>query len=499
MQDRIARSLVWVVWSRGVVQVVSFASTLVVARLLIPEDYGVMALASMWTYMVSLVAELGLGAVILQFRDLDERELNACFWLTLGVAGFGYVVLYAAAPAIGAWFATPTLSAVLRALGLMLPLVALRTVPESLLRKQLELDKVSKGEIASAVVAIPVVLGTAWAGGGVWALVVGALIAPLVQGTMTFWFVRWSPGLRVGGSRLQRLIRFGLAALGARFCWAVYYEADTFVLGKISGDVVLGFYSMAKQLAMLPVEKISLVVNQLAPPLMAELQADRHGMRTALLRGLRLMAWTTFPMSIGLALVAGDLVHTILTDKWSAAVPIIYVLCVYAATRSVALLFPTVLMAQYRAKFVFGYNLMLLGLMPVAFWIGARWFGAIGVAAAWALVYPIVVIWIAGETLRAVSVAWKTFCIELSRPLAATLLVVATMVAANWALASWGAVGRLAVTSLAGAAAYTAGLWRFGGAVHREIEQMARLLLGKEAPPVAHDDARSLRAARRRS
>src|SRR5207245_5272696 len=171
----------WVVWSRGVVQAVSFASTLVVARLLTPEDYGVMALAAVWTYIIWLVAELGLGAAILQFRDLDERELNTCFWLTLGVAGLGYVLLYAAAPAIGAWFVNPTLSPVLRVLGLTLPLSALRAVPDAMLRKRLELDKVSKAEIGAAVVAIPLVVGTAWGGGGVWALVAGALIAPLVQ------------------------------------------------------------------------------------------------------------------------------------------------------------------------------------------------------------------------------------------------------------------------------------------------------------------------------
>ena len=156
-------------------------------------------------------------------------------------------------------------------------------------------------------------------------------------------------------------------------------------------------------------------------------------------------------------------------------------LCIYAAIRSVAVLLPTVLMAQYRAKFVFGYNLLLLGLMPVAFWIGAQWSGAIGVAAAWAFVYPILVIWIAREALRGVDLAWKTLGIELGRPLAATLLVVAAMVGANWALASWVVVGRLAVTSLAGAAAYAAGLWKLGGPVHREIEQMTRWVLRRDA------------------
>src|SRR5881296_3626154 len=141
MKDRVARSLFWVVWSRGVVQVASLLSALLVARLLNPADYGLMALAGVWTYAMALIGELGLGAAIVQFRDLEDRELNACFWLVVAMAGLGYLVLY-----------------------------ALRTVPDSLLRKRLELDRVSQAEMAAMLAATPVVLGMAWAGAGVWAL-----------------------------------------------------------------------------------------------------------------------------------------------------------------------------------------------------------------------------------------------------------------------------------------------------------------------------------------
>src|SRR5437899_8195822 len=121
MKDRIAKSLFWVVWSRGTLQLVSFLSTLAVARLLDPADYGLMALAGVWTYAVALVAELGLGVAIVQFRDLDERELNLCFWLVMGMAGVGYLALYADAPAIGAGFASSMLADVLRVVDLDLP------------------------------------------------------------------------------------------------------------------------------------------------------------------------------------------------------------------------------------------------------------------------------------------------------------------------------------------------------------------------------------------
>src|SRR5215468_10631428 len=186
-------------WSRITLQGVSFASTIIVARLLTPTDYGLMALASIWTGIIALLAELGLGAAIVQFRNLEDGELNTCFWLTMSVAALGYGALYLATPAIADWFGAPRLSALLRVVGLGLPLVALRVVPDALLRQRLELDRISRAEVVAALLTIPVVVGMAWAGTGVWALVAGALSTSLVQGAVTFSLVRWRPGFHVGG------------------------------------------------------------------------------------------------------------------------------------------------------------------------------------------------------------------------------------------------------------------------------------------------------------
>jgi O-antigen/teichoic acid export membrane protein len=473
MTDRIARSILWVLCSRGVLQVISFASTLMVARLLAPADYGVMALASMWIVITAHVAELGLGNAILQFPDLDDRELNACFWLMSGLAVLGYVGLCLSASAIGEWFGTPALPAVLVAVGLTLPLAALRTVPETLLRKQVALDKVSQAEIIASLVGLPLVLALAFAGAGVWALVSGALATAAVQGILTFRFARWAPGLRIGGSRLLPMVRYSLACVGARFCWAAYQGADTFVLGKTAGGAVLGIYAIGKQLAMLPLEKLGPIVNQIAAPVMAELQQDRDAVGAALLRGFRIVAWATLPACLAIALLADDLVRVVLTEKWSPAVPIIYVLSAYTITRSLAVLFPTVLLARYREKTVFAYNVALLGVMPLAFWIGAQAAGAMGVAAAWALIHPVALIWLAHRALEEVHVSWGTLFRELSGPAAASLAMGLAIVALNWSLASWDGFGRLALTIPVAMAAFAAGLWRFGGAMQQELRELA--------------------------
>src|SRR5438874_495563 len=176
MKERITKSIFWMVLSRGGVQAIGLVTTLFIARLLSPEDYGLMALAGIWVFTISLLSEMGLGAVVIQFRDLGQRELNACFWLTLTVGTAGYGILYVAAPWIASWFGTPLLTDVLRVVGLTLPLLSLRVVPDSLLRQRLALDKVSQIEMAGALTTLPVAVLLAWTGAGVWTLVAAQLV-----------------------------------------------------------------------------------------------------------------------------------------------------------------------------------------------------------------------------------------------------------------------------------------------------------------------------------
>jgi O-antigen/teichoic acid export membrane protein len=487
MKDQIARSFCWVLWSRGALQLVSFLYALAVARLLNPADYGLMALVGVCTAAIALIGELGLGAAIMQFRDLDERELNACFWLVVGMAGVGYLALYASAPAIGAWFASPMLAEVLRVAALSLPLVALRVVPDSLLRKRLELDRVSQAEVASMLVTMPVVLGMAWAGAGVWALVAGTLVMPLVQDVASFWFVRWRPGLRVGSRRLREILHYSLAALGARAGWAVYQQLDAVVLGKVVGEVVLGFYSMAKLLATLPVDKVSVVANQFAIPIMAGQQTDRGAMRASFLRGLRLVACLTVPVCIGMALVADDFVYLVLAEKWRPMVPLLRVLSILGLIRSLDVLLPPVLFARYRALFVCGWTAVLLLVMPFAFWAGAVWMGALGVALAWIVVYPVVMAWMAREALRELETGWRIIRGELRPVVGATLLMVGVVLSVRWVIPGSefaDHLARLVLASAAGAAAYAASIVWQGGVLLGELGEVAGWLLGRHA---SHD------------
>jgi len=480
VKERLAKSIFWITWSRGVGQLVSFLSSLAVARWLSPADYGLMAVAGIWTGIMLLMSEMGLGAAIVQFQELTADELNSCFWLIMSLATVGYLALYLSAPLLEMWFSTPMLGDVLRVVGLGLPLLAIRVVPDGLLRKQLAFDRLSQADIFSTMVTVPVVLGIAWVGGGVWALVAGALVAPAVQDIAIFWFTKWLPGIRMGSKRFGPLMRYSLAALVSRVSWATYQQADIFVLGKVSGDVTLGFYSMAKELAALPVTRISAVVNQLASPVMAELQVSPEALRATLLRALRLVAAASLPLCTGLILVAEDFVRVVLTEKWTPAVSILKILCVYSMLSSVAVLLVPPLMARFRVGFVFRYTLLQLLVMPIAFWVGAAWSGAVGVALAWAAIYPLGFAWLVREVVRELGIPWAVFLIQFRPAVVATVImtVVVLLVQVGWgSLVSAQIASRLAGSVLAGALGYGTALWFFGDPVRREILEVAGWVL----------------------
>jgi O-antigen/teichoic acid export membrane protein len=473
------KSIRWIVWSRGVVQLVSLLATVIVARLLSPADYGVIALVSLCIGTSAMLTELGLGAAIVQFRDLSERELNACFWLNVVATAIAFGVITWWSPAISQWFGSPQFADVLSVALLVLPIASLRAVPDGLLRRQLRLDYVSKAEMAASLMALPVVFALALLGAGVWALVAGMFITASVQTATSFFFARWHPGLRIGG-RLSQIIIYSINALGARACWLLYDQADTFVVGKVSGSISLGLYSLAKQVGTIPAEKVAGVVNQLAGPLMAELQSQRDALRVSLLRGLQAVSWLTIPVSVAVVISADDLVHVILSEKWASAVPLFRLFGVYGAIRSLAVLFPPVLMARYRMRFLFIYNLALLAVMPLAFSGAALTAGPTGVACVWLLVYPAVMVWMAREALREAGASFAAALRTLTAPVVGSLCITVAMAGTRWLIEQWRPelTGvRLVATGIIGLAVFLGGVRTLGGSARADLHDIFRRLL----------------------
>jgi O-antigen/teichoic acid export membrane protein len=487
MKDRIAKSIFWMVWSRGVVQTISFLTTVIVARWLDPSDYGLMALAGTFISVLSLVCELGLGAAIVQFPDLEHRELNLCYYLALGTAVIVYAALFFAAAPIATWFASPRLVEVLRVASLVLPISAIGIVPYGMIQKSLKIDRVVKAEMAGSVVSLVTVFMLAWHGAGVWALIFASLARTLVWVIALYAFSPWHPGIRVGSKRMRQILGFSFGTFGSRALWSIYDQSDNFVLGKIAGESALGFYRVARDIANIPVTRLSTAVNQISVPVLASLQDDPGAMRAMLMRGMRLTATISIPACAGLALVARDLVFVALTPKWLPIVPVLELLCGLAMVKSLDVLVAPVLRARYRTTFLAVYNLVLLVMMPVAFLAGARLGGSVGVACAWLAVYPIIMCRMAKVALDEISLPWREVVTQLRGPFVAAAAMALAVLAVQFAIRGDGiplSVARLVGGVVIGAIVYTSVLWLRGGQLRDELLEVLSWVFkpGRRAP-----------------
>ena len=478
IKDRVAKSVFWIVWSRGGVQLLSGISQIFVARFwLEPSDYGLMAIVGVWTTTIGLLAEMGIGTAIIQFQDLTEEELNSCYWLMMAIGLSGYFGLFVSAPFIADWFNSPLLSDLLRFGGLTLPLIALIVVPDSLMRKRVQLDKIAKIQLGGALAAIFTVVTMAASGAGVWALVSGPLVAQVVVYLSMLWVEPWRPGIRIGSTRLSEILHFSFSTLGSRFLFSLYNQVDLVLLGKLTGEATLGFYSYAKELAMLPVVRGSVVVNQLAFPVMAELQNDINAMRLSFMKGLRLVSGTFFPVCVGMALVAHDAVLVLLTEKWLPLVPMLQVLCVYGSIKSLDVLLPPVLYARFRHQFILFYTMALLVIMSIAFGLGAMWYGAMGVVLSWIIVYPMIMMGLVKEVLKELEMNLRAFFQQIGVAVIATLIMVVIVLMAQTFIfpsANVNPIVRLILASGLGAFVYGSVLFILGGQLVEELKEVFR-------------------------
>lgn len=439
LRRRVVRAVGATTAGSGLAKLVSLLSTLVLARLLTPGDFGLMAIATTVTGFIGFFNEVGIGAAIVQRTELRDAEINGCF----GIAMLASTLLCALAvmlsgPAAG-FFDMPDLQPVLAVLGFGFFFGALNTVPVSLLRRELRLQTVLWLGVASAVVQSLVAIPLAFAGLGYWALVVSFFVGQTVS-TVWFWRVAaWRPTLpmhlREGGA----LLGYGLNITYARVLWHIYMNADKLIVGKLLGERAVGIYDMSKSLASLPTSQISGLVTSIASPVFARLQTDLPRLQSVLLRFTRGVAYLTFPALAGIAVVAEELVMVLLGPQWIEAVLPLQALCISELVRTVANLQTQLLISTGHVKRAVVYSALCTLVLPLAIAVGA-WLGGLpGVAVAWALVYPLLALWLLGEVKTVARLGYGDFWRAVRQPLFGTVAMVLAVSVARVLMAplSW--------------------------------------------------------------
>jgi PST family polysaccharide transporter len=455
LDGTLVRGLAWTGGVKWSAQLVAWASTLIVARLLTPDDYGLVGMATVYLGLVNLISECGVGTTVVTLRDLTHdqiAQLNG-FAVLLGFAGFTLSGL--AAVPLAVFFKSPRLASVVISMSTTFIISSFQSVPIALLQKDLRFKLISLIDGTRAFILSFATVIFALAGLGYWTLVTGAILSTLL-GTLLILSRRRHQIAWPRPRTLRLVLRFSGHILVSRLSWYAYSNSDFIISGRVLGQQALGAYTVAWNMSNVPVEKVTGVLNNVATALFSAVQKDKASLRRYLLTLTEGIALITFPASVGLGMVAPEFVTVVLGQKWQAAVAPLRFLAFYVTLRSITPLIPIVLNATGESHFNMWNSVAAAVILPIAFYGGSHW-GNAGIAAAWMLAYPLVAFPLYLRAFRRVELPWMQYvgvllpAISGSIVMAAVLSVVRSILPTSYALGL-----RLFLLVLAGVAAYLA-------------------------------------------
>jgi PST family polysaccharide transporter len=473
----LARGVAWIGAFRWTAQVLSWAATLVVIRLLAPADYGIAGLATAFIGVAAILSELGLGTAVVALPTVSREQAGQLNMAAL-LAGTGFAILTSlAAPFAAGFFAEPALRLVLPVLSLSFILEGIRTVPVALLARRMAYRTTAMLDFARAVVTTLAVLGMAILGLGYWALILGSLAGSAIVGLWVLARHRvplsW-PRL----SDLSQPFTYSSHIVVGRALWQVYRTADRMIVGRLLGTVPLGFYTVAWTVASLPGEKLGNVITAATSPFFSAVQGDRARLRHFFLRVTGMLAVVIYPALFGFFIVADLAVPLVLGERWVPAIPLIRALVAYAALQGVATILSQILNVTGHTRTNMWSGAVAVAVLLPAFAVGALVAGTLGVAMAWLITFPLVV-WLPLRTvLRVLEVRMAEYLGALQPAVEGALAIVLTVGVLRLGLGGRvGAAAELSVAVLAGVAAFGLLLWLR----HPHLIQLARSLRSNSA------------------
>lgn len=366
-------------------------STVVLARLLTPQDFGLIAMVTAVTGFVLMFKDMGLSMATVQKAEINHGQISTLFWINV-VLSLGVMLVTAAlAPAIAWFYGEPRLTWITLALAGAFIFGGLTVQHQALLRRQMRFGSLALIQIISMSVGILTAVIAAFYGAGYWSLVLMQL-ATAVAGAIAVWVAcGWRPDLPVRCSGVRGMLKFGGHLTGFKFVNYFSRNADNILIGKFIGADALGLYAKAYQLFMMPISQIRGPLNQVAMPVLSSLQNQPERYVKYYQRLIDIMATLTVPLTLYCAIEADFLIRTLLGQQWLGAVPVFRILVIAALIAPVAGTRGLVLISHGFSGRYFYWGLFNAILIVTSFIVGLP-FGIEGVATAYAVAVYVILI-----------------------------------------------------------------------------------------------------------
>ena len=320
-------SLLWKFLERCSVQVVSFVVTIVLARILCPEDYGLIALVMVFINISSVLVEGGLNTALIQKKNASQIDFSTIFYTSLSMALFLYLVLYWGAPFIAKFYGKEQLIPIVRLLGFSLFFYAINSVQKAYLIKNLLFKNLFFSGFGAVLLSGVLGVYMAKSGFGVWALVTQSVVSQIAT-TLVMWFtVKWRPTWEFSWDSFRQLFGFGSKILFTNFMISFFVNIRNLIIGKVYSAASLAYFDRGKQFPSLIIDNIKSSIQSVLFPVLADQQNSKSSVKQIVRRSIKTSTYIIFPLVIGLAVSADPLVRFLLTDKWVGAIPFIQIFC----------------------------------------------------------------------------------------------------------------------------------------------------------------------------
>ena len=327
IKEQVVSGLIWTYAERFLAQGVGLIVSIILARILSPDDYGIIAIIMIIITILDVFVSGGLGSALIQKKDSDELDFSTAFYSGLVISCFLYAILVLAAPLIAVFYNMEQLTWLIRVLGLRLPIAALNSVQQAFVSKHMIFKKYFFATLFGTVVSAIVGIILANNGFGAWSLVCQYLSNIFINTIVLLYLLIWKPKLQFSYSRFKFLFKYGWKMLISDLIQTLYNNLRGLAIGKKYTSADLAFYNRGEQFTNIIVSNIDLSINKVLFPAISQEQENISTVKSMMRRAIKTSSFIMSPLLIGLAVVSKQVVLMLLTDKWLACVPYLQILC----------------------------------------------------------------------------------------------------------------------------------------------------------------------------
>lgn len=329
LKKQIISGLFWKFGERILAQGVSFIVSLVLARMLLPEEYGIVALVLVFINLANVFVTNGLGETLIQKPDAKQSDFSTMFFCSLLLSIIIYLILFTLAPVIAKFYDNVQLILVLRILGLQVPLSSINTIQQAYVSKNMLFRKFFYSTIGGTLTSGIVGIILAYQGAGIWALVVQYMTNTIINTIILFITVKWYPTFNFDKESAKELFSYGWKLVAAQFMNQLYVELKNLFIGKVYTTSDLASYNKGEQFPSVLVMNINSAISSVLFPAMSIANQEKGKLKELTRQSIKLSSYIVFPIVTGLMIVAEPMIRLLLTEKWITCVPYLQISCIF--------------------------------------------------------------------------------------------------------------------------------------------------------------------------